>query len=150
MRHVTAGARADIRDPHVASHMQIGEVAERVGLSLRTIRYYEEAGLVTPSDRSPGGFRLYTEADCERLRLVRRMKPLGFTLEEMCELLAVLEQADPMDGEPVDDVILERLDRFTRVAEERCARLRGQLSDSVSFTDMLKKRLARHEVEGDT
>src|SRR5690348_10590123 len=43
--------------------MQIGEVADRIGLSLRTIRYYEEVGLITPSARSPGGFRLYTEDD---------------------------------------------------------------------------------------
>ena len=44
-------------------HMQIGEVAERTNLSLRTIRYYEEVDLVPPSARTPGGFRLYTEAD---------------------------------------------------------------------------------------
>lgn len=44
--------------------MQIGEVAERIGLSLRTIRYYEEVGLVVPSVRSQGGFRLYTEPEC--------------------------------------------------------------------------------------
>jgi DNA-binding transcriptional MerR regulator len=43
--------------------MQIGEAAERVGLSLRTIRHWDEVGLVVPSARSNGGFRLYTEAD---------------------------------------------------------------------------------------
>ena len=47
----------------MGEHMQIGEVAERVKLSLRTIRHYEEVGLVPPSARSKGGFRLYTEAD---------------------------------------------------------------------------------------
>ena len=61
-------------------HMQIGEVAEQVGLSLRTIRYYEEVGLVTPSSRTSGGFRLYTETEVARLRLVKRMKPLEFSL----------------------------------------------------------------------
>jgi DNA-binding transcriptional MerR regulator len=59
--------------------MQIGEVAERTALSLRTIRYYEEVGLVPPSARTQGGFRLYTEADVERLLLVKRMKPLEFS-----------------------------------------------------------------------
>ncbi|MFE6489944.1 MerR family transcriptional regulator, partial [Streptomyces sp. NPDC057757] len=48
-------------------HMQIGEVATRTELSLRTIRHYEETGLVMPSARSQGGFRLYTEADVARL-----------------------------------------------------------------------------------
>ncbi len=61
---------------------QIGEVAELVGLSLRTIRHYEEVDLVPPSGRSSGGFRLYTDADIARLRLVKHMKPLDFTLEE--------------------------------------------------------------------
>ena len=57
--------------------MQIGEVADQVGLSLRTIRFYEEAGLVIPSARSVGGFRLYSETDLDRLQLIKRMKPLG-------------------------------------------------------------------------
>lgn len=56
-----------------ARHLQIGEAAEGAGLSIRTIRHYEEAGLVVPSARSDGGFRLYTEADLDRLRVVKRM-----------------------------------------------------------------------------
>ena len=64
-------------------NMQIGQVAERTELSIKTIRHYDEVGLVTPSERSAGGFRLYTEADVQRLLVIRRMKPLGFSLEEM-------------------------------------------------------------------
>ena len=56
--------------------LQIGEVAERVGLSLRSVRYYEEIGLVEPSDRTEGGFRLYSEEDVRRLLLVKRIKSL--------------------------------------------------------------------------
>lgn len=74
--------------------MHIGEVAERVGLSLRTIRYYEEIGLISPSARSQGGFRLYLEADVARLQLVKDMKPLGFSLDEMRDLLGVLDKLD--------------------------------------------------------
>ena len=66
----------------------IGRVAERVGLSLRTIRYYDEIGLVTPSGRTVGGFRLYSPSDVERLLLIKRMKPLGYSLEEMADLLS--------------------------------------------------------------
>jgi len=72
--------------------MQIGEVAERTGLSLRTIRYYEEVGLVVPSARSQGGFRLYTTDDVNRLQTVRRMKPLDLSLEQMRELLEVIDR----------------------------------------------------------
>jgi DNA-binding transcriptional MerR regulator len=71
----------------VTDHHQIGEVAQTVGLSLRTIRYYEEIGLVTPSGRSGGGFRLYTEADIARLGLIKDLKPVASSLETMGELL---------------------------------------------------------------
>ncbi len=70
--------------------MRIGEVAELTSLSFRTLRHYDEIGLVTPSARTEGGFRLYTESDVARLMVVRRMKPLGYSLEEMSEVLAVV------------------------------------------------------------
>jgi MerR family transcriptional regulator, copper efflux regulator len=72
-------------------HLQIGEVAARTELSIKTIRHYDEVGLVTPSARSAGGFRLYTTEDVDRLLAIRRMKPLGFTLDEMGELLTALD-----------------------------------------------------------
>jgi DNA-binding transcriptional MerR regulator len=75
-------------------HMHIGEAADRAGLSIRTLRHYDEAGLVVPSARTDGGFRLYTEPDLDRLRVIKRMKPLGFTLEEMRDLLDVLDGLD--------------------------------------------------------
>jgi DNA-binding transcriptional MerR regulator len=74
---------------------QIGEVAERVGLSLRTIRYYEEIGLAVPSGRTEGGFRLYREADIKRLELVKALKPLGMPLEDLVELLELCEEEMP-------------------------------------------------------
>jgi DNA-binding transcriptional MerR regulator len=71
--------------------MQIGQVAAQTELSITTVRHYDEVGLVTPSARSAGGFRLYTEPDVERLLVIRRMKPLGFTLAEMRDLLDSLD-----------------------------------------------------------
>ena len=71
--------------------MQIGEVAARTELSLRSLRHWDEVGLVSPSVYSPGGFRLYTEADVERILLIRRMKPLGFSLERMREFCRALD-----------------------------------------------------------
>ena len=107
---------------------QIGEVAEAVGLSLRTIRYYEEAELVLPSGRSAGGFRLYTDGDIERLRLVKRMKPLELTIDEMRELLTVRDRlADPSTPKRDRPWLVDRLSMFADLAEERCRRLREQL-----------------------
>jgi DNA-binding transcriptional MerR regulator len=84
-----------------AELFQIGAVAERVGLSLRTIRHYEEVAIVVPSARSAGGFRLYTEADIERLVQVKAMKPLGFSLDETRELMVLrdrLAAGEPLSG----------------------------------------------------
>ncbi|MGH3726282.1 MAG: MerR family transcriptional regulator [Mycobacterium sp.] len=80
------------------ANMQIGQVAARTELSIRTIRHYDEVGLVTPSARSTGGFRLYTESDVERLLLIRRMKPLDFTLTEMRDLLDAIDTLNRSDA----------------------------------------------------
>jgi DNA-binding transcriptional MerR regulator len=123
--------------------MQIGEVAARTELSLRTIRHYEESGLVVPSARSQGGFRLYTEADVARLMVIRRMKPLGFTLDEMRDLLAATDLLDA--GEDLtDDVrgqLLARVRDFEAATQQRIADLRTQLARAEEFADTLAGRL---------
>ncbi|HUF96055.1 MAG TPA: MerR family transcriptional regulator [Acidimicrobiia bacterium] len=78
---------------------QIGKVADVVGLSLRTIRYYEEIGLVSPSGRTEGGFRLYTDPDIDRLRLLKALKPIGMSLETMGEILEMSDQLARGDGD---------------------------------------------------
>lgn len=64
------------------SMLKIGEVAERAGVSLRTLRHYDAIGLLPPSGRSEGGFRLYTEGDYRRLQTIQGMKALGWSLEQ--------------------------------------------------------------------
>ena len=70
--------------------MKIGDVAREVGTTTRTIRYYEEIGLLEPADDRPaGGHRAYDEADVERLREILRLKDaLGISLEELRDLVA--------------------------------------------------------------
>ncbi|MFI2436320.1 MerR family transcriptional regulator [Streptomyces sp. NPDC018693] len=124
--------------------MQIGEVAERTGLSLRTIRHYEEVGLVIPSARSKGGFRLYTESDVERLMVIRRMKPLDFSLEEMRDLLEITDRLAATDTPPTDEerkLLRERLDAYREVADARCETLRARLAMAEDFADTLRRRL---------
>jgi DNA-binding transcriptional MerR regulator len=127
----------------VGDHMQIGAVAERTGLSLRTIRYYEEVGLAVPTARSQGGFRLYTEPDISRLNLIKRMKPLGFQLDEIRELLAALDPSPDDAAEPgLSGERLALLRGFRDTAEQRCAELRAQLQTAEEFAAMLRNRLA--------
>lgn len=68
---------------------QIGELARRTALSIDAIRFYERRKLLPPASRSAGRFRLYTPGDIERLRFVRQMQHLGFSLEEIKELMSI-------------------------------------------------------------
>ncbi len=121
---------------------QIGEVADAVGLSLRTIRYYDEAGLVPPSGRSAGGFRLYTVVDIERLRFVKNMKPLELTVEEMRDLLTTRDRlAAPTTTETERPALLDRLSVFAALADERCQRLRDQVEAAESIGRTLRAEL---------
>ena len=114
--------------------LHIGAVAERTELSLRTLRHYDEIGLITPSERTAGGFRLYSEADVERILLIRRMKPLDFTLEQMRELLEVTEAAI-RPGASAE--VRQKLREFEESALER----RASLARKVTMADEFLARL---------
>ncbi|QUC01952.1 MULTISPECIES: MerR family transcriptional regulator [Cellulosimicrobium] len=124
-------------DPGEPATLHIGAVAARTGLSLRTLRHYDEVGLVPPSARSDGGFRLYTEKDVQRLLVVRRMKPLGFTLEEMADLLEISDRLASGDN---DAQLPRRLTTYLDVAEQRRADLAAKLAMADEFITMLKSR----------
>ncbi|MFF8812831.1 MerR family transcriptional regulator [Streptomyces pactum] len=131
-------------------HMQIGEVAARTELSLRTIRHYEETGLAVPSARSRGGFRLYSEADVARLMVIRRMKPLGFTLDQMRDLLDATDRLDTGTGLDTGEreALLERVRDYQRAATEQVAKLRVQLARAEDFAATLDARLERNAPSG--
>jgi MerR family transcriptional regulator, copper efflux regulator len=120
--------------------LQIGEVAARTELSIKTIRHYDEVGLVVPSARSAGGFRLYTSTDVGRLLAIRRMKPLGFSLDEMRELLSALDTLDAPVASAAERVKAAAYvaECHTR-AEEACLKLTRQLAYAEELTDQLAR-----------
>lgn len=125
--------------------LQIGEVAQRVGLSLRSVRYYEEIGLVEPSARTEGGFRLYSEEDVRRLLLVKRIKSLRVSLEEMSDILATIdeaERADELDDEALDRLVV-RLQLVSERADDRIARLERDLEGARQLRLDLSELLGR-------
>ena len=69
--------------------MQIGQLAQQVGIGIDTVRYYERQGLLPPPQRRASGYREYGARDVTRLRFIRRAKELGFTLHEIRELLTL-------------------------------------------------------------
>ncbi len=68
--------------------MKIGEVAERSGVSIDTVRFYERRGVLPKPERLPSGYRIYTEAIVARIHLARRLQQLGFSLDEVIDALA--------------------------------------------------------------
>ncbi|KTR76202.1 MerR family transcriptional regulator [Microbacterium oxydans] len=128
--------RESVKDEPVPSKqtMKIGEVAERTALSLRSLRHWDDVGLVQPSARTDGGFRLYTEEDVQRIFLIRRMKPLGYTLEEMRELLDVV---DALAETPNDDALRLTLSQVREGAEIRRTKLSEQLGMADEFLEQL-------------
>ena len=74
--------------------MQIGDLAARAGITTRTIRYYEELGIIEPDERTEGGFRLYSELQLRRLNIVQGLKALGFDLERIRSLFELKHTAD--------------------------------------------------------
>lgn len=84
--------------------LSIGQLAKLANVSIDTIRFYEKAGLLPPHVRRPSGFREYSELDLKQLRFIRRGRLLGFSLEEIGELLAL----DRVEG-PAASVVAEKL-----------------------------------------
>ena len=120
--------------------LQIGEAAERAGLSLRTVRYYEEVGLLEPAKRTDGGFRLYTSEHVDRLGLIKRMKPLGFTVQQMRELLDARDILRATDAtQDAREAARDSLTEYAALAAAACDDMRTK----VARGDQLVQQLLR-------
>ena len=96
--------------------MQIGQVAQNTGLSIDTIRFYERQAVVPQPRRTAGGYRIYSERDVERLRLVGRVQDLGFSLQEIREILLI---EDGEDGcAHVRDLVAAKIDQVQKKIAE--------------------------------
>ena len=122
---------------------QIGGVAEKLGVSTRTIKYYEELGLVSPENRSPGGFRLYNSADVERLQRILRLKGMGFSLAAIREFLSVRDAArEEATREDVLAQTTEHLRSREREVAERIAKTREDLKSAEALREELERDIA--------
>ncbi|MEO5780112.1 MerR family transcriptional regulator [Arthrobacter sp. PAMC25284] len=123
------------------STLHIGELADKTGLSLRTIRHYDDVGLLPATSRTEGGFRLYSDADVESLLLIKQMKPLGFSLEEMAEILALIAAEAGREGVGADaSPNSARLGDFLEQAVQQRAKMARNLAQADDFIDMLGVR----------
>ncbi|EKT79723.1 MerR family transcriptional regulator [Rhodococcus opacus M213] len=115
--------------------MQIGEVAARAQVSLPTLRHYDEVGLVRPSARSEGGFRLYTEADLHRLEDVRCLRFLGLSVEEVGDIIDGIEQCRSATDPHSAATGRRRVNILLTSARERLERMQDKLDRSRRFLD---------------
>jgi len=114
--------------------MNIGDAARRCGLPAKTIRYYEESGLIRPAQRSGNGYRFYTEADVHILIFVRHARNLGFTVEECGQLLSLYEDKERQSSDVRNlvrrhlghiDTKIEELERMQRTLRHLVANCHG-------------------------
>lgn len=83
--------------------LSIGELAKAASVSIYTIRFYEKSGLLRPPPRRPSGFRQYSELDVLQLQFVRQARSLGFSIDEIAELLALeAEQSCEVIGSVIE------------------------------------------------
>ena len=112
----------------------VKDTAARVGLPSRTLRYYDRIGLVCPP-RTASGYRIYRPQDEGKLRFIRQAKTLGFSLEEIRELMEVAEQGSCTEVFP----------QVRRLLDEKIAAIAAQMVDLAAFRDHLVAYRAGHE-----
>ena len=131
-------ARATLSEPGTASY-RIGELAAKVGVTERTIRYYEEVGLLDSIKRLDGGTRVYTDDDVRRLKLIRKLKVLGLSLQEMHELEGMYKTQ--RSNRTVLPRLIELLDAHLLTVDGRIAELQTLRDDIRGYREHVAQRL---------
>ncbi|MGC5327909.1 MerR family transcriptional regulator [Brevibacillus sp. SYSU BS000544] len=124
----------------------ISDLAQEFDISTRTIRYYEELGLLEPA-RTTGGSRIYNKKDRARLRLILRGKRFGFSLEETKEMIELFD---------VDRTGIKQLERTIEYGKERVAEVNQRIEEMIQLRtemeellDEFYNRLTKLQTEGD-
>jgi MerR family mercuric resistance operon transcriptional regulator len=81
--------------------VRIGEVAERAGVNVQTLRYYERRGLLDPPPRTPSGYRIYSTETIKLVRFIKRIQELGFSLSDVEDLLSLRDDLAPTDARSI-------------------------------------------------
>lgn len=122
-------------------HMSISELSHRLDISPRTIRYYEEIGLMDQIKRKEGGKRVYSESDFRRLRFIKKLKLLGLTLAEMQELNAIYRIH--RKNSKVFPRIIELFDYHSREIDHRIEELKLLKTEVEEFQQRMREKLTK-------
>jgi DNA-binding transcriptional MerR regulator len=130
--------------PEASGEMSIGAVCDATGLSARTVRYYEELGLLPGVRRRAAGRRVYGDDELERLSFIQRLKTLGLSLSEVKELNSLYALAGSTHA------MLERLDGLLGAHQKeldgRIAELMGLRDEMSKYRDHIASRLEQQDV----
>ena len=116
--------------------MRIGDLAERVGVSTRTIRYYEELGMIEPQERTNGGFRLYSSEQLRRLEIIQSLKALGFELDRIGEMFRLRRKTGT--GGELATAMIQLLDAQQREIDFKLAHYTEMRQRAVRGIEALK------------
>ena len=122
----------------------IGEIAKKLEMSQRTIRYYEEIGLLNSIKRVEGGRRVYTDEDLRRLKLIKRLKIMGMTLSEMQELEAMWTIEKSTDK--VLERLLELMNNQLNRLDDRITDLNILKNEIVEYQKRIKSKIGKPRV----
>ena len=121
--------------------VQIGALAKQLSITTRTIRYYEEIGLMGKTERLGGGTRTYNKDDVLRLKFILKLKGLGISLKEIHELSDIFD-INEQEFHTITPKLIEILDRHISLVDEKMASLSSLRGDIVSYrvriTEFLK------------
>jgi len=117
--------------------MRIGDVAKKANTSIRTLRYYEEIGLISPSGRTDGGFRKYSQEDFDKILIIQRLKTLGLTLSEIKELFTIRKRSSR--GGEAAKKIYSFLNERSLQLNEKIDRLQQIKTDIEISKELIKK-----------
>ena len=132
------------------AYLQIGEVAERTSVTQRTLRFYEERGLLKPPSRLDGGFRLYSEDDVRRVEQIKRLQSLlGFTLAEIKEMVEANEVKMQIRATYRKDAAVSerraKLLKAKQVTEGQLAVIKQKLGALQEMNGHLEEKLAQYD-----
>lgn len=128
------------------AYLQIGEVAERTGVTQRTLRFYEEKGLLKPPTRMDGGFRLYSEQDVKRVKHIRRLQDLlGVSLAEIKDMVDAEEMLRELKAQYRPDSAIQekkrQLLKAIQVVRAQYAIVKQKTKQMEEMTTQLEERL---------
>ena len=112
-------------------HQQIGELARSLGITTRTLRLYEQMGLIDPPQRTGGGIRYYTKEDIRRIKFVLKVKELGLSLRQMQELAEIYRRTKT--EERIMPRLIELLDTHTDSIHRKVEKLSSLARDIAEF-----------------